>query len=1305
MKVTGPLSCRVVSSNVTPCLPGVGSGSTIERQLPGTVFGQYCWFLIVLSAVLTSAGGAQQTSPVEPESAGASLAANFARQPLQLNPKRKSQSLRGYGDKLPLAFEDHGNARYIARSSTYSVELHDGNASISFVDPGHFDLVFAGDRELTAIPSQELPGKVNYIFGNDPAKWQMGLPTYERVDYHGVLPSVDLAYYGKEGHLEFDLIVKPGADLGAVQFRVDGAQELRRDSDGSLVSGEFRLKAPQAYQESGKSIPVQYRLLGKNCVGFKVGRYDRRKPLIIDPTLIYATRLGGGNSASIGTAIAVDSAGNTYVGGYTFATDFPTSHAAFPAPKGSESCFISKLNSSGTALIYSTYIGGTNFDYLAGIAVDGTGAVWATGYTSSSDFPISGAYQRSLKGVYDAFAVKLNPNGSLAYSTYLGGPGEDLGYGVAVDHAGNAYLTGFASAGFPTTPHVYQVTSAGPPDAFVTKFSSSGTLVWSTFLGGLSTDYGFGIAVDQNENAYVTGVSYSPTFPGAPPGGAQTSNAGFGDAFVAKLKSDASGLSYFTFLGGSETDYAEAISVNPTTGIAVISGETNSINLPVTSGAFQKQLKGGENGFVAKLNPSGSVFSYATYLGGSRSDSLRGIALDAAGDAYVAGYTNSDRFPVSSAIQPGMQGNVTSLFQTTNAGVTWARFDLDLPGAANAASPSPLNSSTIVAATENGIYRTTNGGVNWTHQSQDAVNYLARSPSLPTTIYGFTGSSVYQSVDDGLTWSFKGSIAVCCGIGIVADPLNPATAYVYSPYIGDIAVQKTVDNGVHWAAASSGLPASSYVTNLVAGLDGTLYTSVNSNGIYKSTNHGASWTASSTGLPAYLSVPEQGLVVSPSNPAILYASNYFTLYRSANYGATWTTVGSLPGGTTALAVSNTNPATLFYGAYDSSSNMWVSTNSGVNWTAAGGIGLASVYHIYPAGGTHAYAQASVSYVPVVAKIDPAGQHLLYSTFLGDYGFAYGIAATSGGDAFVTGYTEEFPTTTGAIKRNRFYWFNNADAFVTRLSGSTPACSFSIDHPQPVEPWYAHIVNLTVTAPSGCAWTAVSDQSWALIEQSTSGDGSGIVYVRLAADSAPGERIANLTIGGQTTKLIQRSSACYDNLSPGSTSIPSSGGPFTLQMTVGTGCGWSILNNDSTAVTVTSATSGTGNATIKSTVSANPGPEERYFLLFSDQGSSAELIQPGATLPLVAATITSTPPGASITVTGTNCAPGTYTTPANLKWIADTNCTVAFKTPQTIGGSQYTFSSASVNGGPATSFNPVTVNSGAGAKINANFIKH
>ena len=626
-----------------------------------------------------------------------------------------------------------------------------------------------------------------------------------------------------------------------------------------------------------------------------------------------------------------------------------------------------------------------------------------------------------------------------------------------------------------------------------------------------------------------------------------------------------------------------------------------------------------------------------------------------------------------------------------------------------------MNAFTVVASTDNGTYRTTNGGATWTQQTTVGYMTLARSPATPSTIYGSTGSPIYQSIDNGVTWLFKGSLPACCAAGIVADPLNAATAYVINSFNSSIpAVQKTVNNGLSWSPATTGLPVTAFVTAIAAGSDGSLYVGlaysagISPGGLYKSTNQGATWVAINSGLYTNFSVPPQGLAVSLSNPLVLYVTDYFTLYESTTGGSTWSTIGSLPGGTSALAISSTNSSTLFYAAYDSPSQMWVSTNSGAAWSQATGMGVASPNRIVPdpVNGAGAYALSSVSTLPVVAKIDSAGQNLLYSTYLGDYGAAYGIATNGTGDAFAAGSTWEFPTTPSALQRNRNYNENNLDGFVARISDATAACSYSVDPPESLELWFSHLIQYVVTAPSGCSWTASSNQAWATIASGATGSGSGIVYVLVAPNNTAATTLtATLTIAGQSVTLTQRPGGCgYNSFSPEASVVPGSGGPVVFNVVAGAGCEWTITNNDPTAITIVSGASGTGNGSVTLNVAPNLGPNTRTFSVPSPQGDQDTISQAGTTAPAVVSMITSSPSGASITVSEFGCIPGIYTTPASLTWTANTNCTINFTTPQTIGGLSYTFYSASVNGGSSTNTNPLTVNSGTSPPtINANFL--
>ena len=373
--------------------------------------------------------------------------------------------------------------------------------------------------------------------------------------------------------------------------------------------------------------------------------------------LVYSTYLGG-NGGGGSFAIAVDPGGNVYVAGGTGSTNFPTTAGAFQATmSGSGPAFVTKLNATGSGLLYSTYLGGNNIDNAYAIAVDSGGNAYVTGFTTSTNFPTTaGGFQTvkpSVSGQDSVFVTKLNSNGTgLVYSTFLGGSTNDMGHAIALDAGGNAYMTGFSqSTDFPTMAGAYQSTkptAAYQDTAFVTKLNSAGTsLVYSTFLGGSGGSTGYGIAVDPSGAAYVTGDSGSnfPTTAGAFQtvfgGGTQT-------VFVAKLNPTGTGLVYSTYLGGNSEDIADGIAVDPG-GKAFVTGNTTSTNFPTTAGAFQTANGGYADVFVAKLNPAGTGLIYSTYLGGSGSEMGYGIALDPNGSAYVTGITASTNFPTTTA--------------------------------------------------------------------------------------------------------------------------------------------------------------------------------------------------------------------------------------------------------------------------------------------------------------------------------------------------------------------------------------------------------------------------------------------------------------------------------------------------------------------------------------------------------------------------------------------------------------------------------------------------------------------------------
>ena len=702
-------------------------------------------------------------------------------------------------EELPLSFEvNQGQAdpsvKFVSHTSGAAVFLTNTEAVLSLASPAPHKtaepkivrMQFIGANDRAPISGlDELPGKNNYFIGSDPHKWRTNVSTYAKVQYQDVYPGVDLIYYGNPRQLEYDWVVSPGADPETIRLSFSGADHIDIDRQGDLVlhmpGGDIRQHKPTVYQDLDKGrqeVPASYVVDDSNQITFHVAAYDRSRPLVIDPTLIYSTYLssrgaiafadavdsggnvyiaggtgsvfttpgvvqpsfGGGDSTVAGTdfgpldafvtkinaagsaavystylggsgddvvfgGLAVDAGGNAYITGITDSTNFPVTSGAFQSALARGQCsehgsarpcqdgFVTKLNSTGSALVYSTYLGGKQDDGPDDLAVDSAGNVYVVGYTGSDDFPTTaGAFQRTrAQGTFgsssDGFITKLNPSGTaLVYSTYLGGNDGDQVNSIAIDDAGNAYVTGETqSTNFPRTTGAFQsapgadvgTVVGGTPgggggrsgrDAFVTKINPAGSaLVWSTYLGGSGLDLAQGIAIDGSGNVYVAGTTQSSNFPTTAAavqrafGGAAGIEGGCGlitdscgDAFVTKLNSSGSGLVYSTYLGGSAGDFAGRIRVT-SSGVAYVTGFTGSANFP-TANTFQSTF-GGATGdaFVANLSAAGALV-YSTYLGGANEDAGFGLAIDAAGNAYVTGYTLSSDFPTVAPIKDSLSG-------------------------------------------------------------------------------------------------------------------------------------------------------------------------------------------------------------------------------------------------------------------------------------------------------------------------------------------------------------------------------------------------------------------------------------------------------------------------------------------------------------------------------------------------------------------------------------------------------------------------------------------------------------------------
>jgi hypothetical protein len=553
----------------------------------------------------------------------------------------EAQISEAYG-KLPLSFEANegqtdGRVKFISRGPGYGLFLTSTDAVLALRNKSQAQggqQAVVRMRLLEANPDahveghDELQGKSNYYVGNDPEKWRTGVATYARVQYRNVYPGIDMVYYGNQRQLEYDFVVAPGADPRRVAVGFEGVEALKVDAGGDLIlrtaGGEIRQHKPVIYQEvdgARREVAGNYVLKGSGEVGFNVGEYDAARPLVIDPVLVYSTFLGGSDGDS-GFSIDVDARGYAYVTGYTTSNDFPVVKAAQDK----------RANLPGTTRPYYS----------------------------------------------DAFVTKLNALGTgLIYSTYLGaGRAGEIGKGIAADAAGNAYVTGSTVCSpcvngngpndFPVL-NAAQPTAADPQEGFVVKLSPAGAIVFSTFLGGTSGDSGEKIVVDDaSGDTYVAGNTGAPGFPTTP--GAYKSSTcstcanGTNHGYVVKYNT-AGAVQWSTLIG---VGYAYDIALD-NGGNTYLTGAAG-LGFPVTPGAFQEKVTGGGEAFVAKLNPQGSDLLYSTFLGGAQSDRGYGIDVDAAGNAYVTGHTQSATFPVTpGALDASFNGGEDAFVTKLNA--------------------------------------------------------------------------------------------------------------------------------------------------------------------------------------------------------------------------------------------------------------------------------------------------------------------------------------------------------------------------------------------------------------------------------------------------------------------------------------------------------------------------------------------------------------------------------------------------------------------------------------------------------------
>jgi hypothetical protein len=668
--------------------------------------------------------------------------------------------LPGASFVLPLAFERndgqwHSDVRFVARGRSGVAVFSDAGVTlISDASPA-LEISFEGGSPSRVRGARSLDQVSHYFIGNDPSAWRSSVGSYASVVYPEVYPATDVVFYTADtGELEFDFLLRPGADPGRIRLRFDGLRCIEVDDLGELAvrtpGATLRMRRPLIYQPRDgrrEEIAGAYRRLDARTVGFSLAEYDPTRDLVIDPVVVgYSTFLGGSGSETV-FALGVDAERSVYVAGFTTSVNFPTSDGRTVPLAGGNDAFVAKLNAAGDRVLFAAFIGGSGDETASSVSIDARGDVYLSGSTSSANLPVTeAAPQRAYGGGGDAFVTKLSRDGErLLFSTYLGGTGEDSLQGMAVDGDRSIYVAGRTrSSDFPVTAGALQVSRRGPRDGWVAKLRTApGALLFSTYIGGSDDDVMRRLAIDANGAIYVTGNTFSTDFPTTPGAfqpafaGAGTGNQRFGDAFVAKIDPSGSSLQYSTYLGGPNGEIAGGIAVDRA-GAAYVTGIAFFTGFPTTPGAYRPQPAGGQaDVFVTKIAPDGERLVYSTFVGGSENEEAFAIAVDTLGNAHLVGSTVSADFPTTdgalSRTKKGLIDGFINVLTSDGAGLLYSSF---IGG--SAPSGGPQENAWAVAVDMGG---------------NTYVGGQTRSTDFPVTAGALQRQ--YGGVDDGFVMKFR----------------------------------------------------------------------------------------------------------------------------------------------------------------------------------------------------------------------------------------------------------------------------------------------------------------------------------------------------------------------------------------------------------------------------------------------------------------------------------------------------------------------------------------------------------------------
>ncbi|HYK63406.1 MAG TPA: SBBP repeat-containing protein, partial [Patescibacteria group bacterium] len=929
---------------------------------------------------------------------------------------------------------------YIARGAGFSIYLSPASATLTIANAPmpakegrprvdalriNFD---GANRNAIASARDRLPGVSNYYVGSDPAHWHRAVPTFARVEYRSAYPGIDLAYHGQTGRIEFDFDLAPYADPSRIVMSVDGDVGVNRDGDAVIGAGgnSIAMRKPNAWQMLNgvrQPVDVRYRVAGHNKLALAVGEYDRTRPLTIDPIVIrYSSYVGG--SAAEANAIAIDSNDNAYIVGWAAddcakcSTPFPTTTGPAYAG-GTADAFVLALNSTGTAVIYSTLIGGSNYDPATSIAVDSSAAAYVAGYTQSSDFATP-TNTTAYGGNGDGWVAKFDSAGALQWARYIGGSSVDSAASIALPQGCTApcapIVAGFTdSANFPVSHGSF----VGKEDAWVGQVASDGSaMTFTTLLGGSHRARATGVAADGGGSIYLSGSTDTANFPSdlsAPPG----TFGGTSDAFVLKLNSTGTTVDYRTFLGGGGFDEGTGIALLPGCAgncNAYVVGTTLSPDFPLSVGTIpQRNFAGVADLFVAEVDSGGSTI-YATFLGGAAGINLaasNGIAVDSSGDAFVTGQTSSTTFPTSADKVEGPSLNPNgNLFASTDdfttlAGTNWVSSNgAPISGDHNGATQY-IGSTAGLFSSADGVHFSKLAATGLPAGAVTAVHYEAGL--TPNVLFAGTPTGLYLSTDGGSTFSATGLGSH--PVTLVADLLAKKSPTLANTQVfagtTDEGLQFSGKNQTTFVPCGGLVPANDFEVFSITrdNVSGVVLAATN-RGVFSSTDVGTatppSFTPTSFNFDAVFSMD------ADKTQSVIYAGTLNDGVWLSMDDATFTKATIARPNPSVFALGHdggTVPTTILAGVTSQyESTVFVSADKGMTFNE-------SITGIDDFGGSlkamnSNFVGISQQADAIVTEINPSGSAITFSSYLGGPSFdaGSGIAVDSNSNIFLTGVT-------------------------------------------------------------------------------------------------------------------------------------------------------------------------------------------------------------------------------------------------------------------------------------------------------------